>query len=143
MQLAPKQERAAVAKRAHRFQLGPLAGLPVEVPAQPRLALGDERFGKPLGFALRPSRPCRDRDNGRVPRIDREPQEPRPGRAPDRAFEAAAGKAERSSPFGRRRHRTRVAWDGAQPLAQRLAQPQNATQPSRHSDVLGIVWMPQ
>ena len=143
VRLSAKPEHAAVAERAQCRDLSVLPGLPIEVPPKPRLALGHERLSQPLRLSLASGGPRWDRDDCGVPRIDGQSNEPCPGRPPDGAFEPPCRQPQRRAPFGRRRHRTRVAWDGTQPLAQRLAQPQNATQPSRHSNVLGIVWMPQ
>ena len=46
MEVAAEPERRAVAEPAPRQQLGPLAGMPVEMAAQPRLALDEERRGR-------------------------------------------------------------------------------------------------
>ena len=108
VRLPAKSQRAAVAERTQCVQLLSLAGLPVQVAPQPGLALDQERLGQPLGISLAPGGPAGHGDDRSTPRIDRNPQEPGPSRAPDRAFEAPARQSKRCAPLGRRRHATRV-----------------------------------
>ena len=132
MRLTSETKEAAVVERSELRQLLGLAGLPVQVPPQPRLALGHERFGQPLGVTFRASRPRRDRHQRRVPGIHREAEVARPNRTPDRAFEPPARQPERGAPFGRRRRHCAKSTAGDTPRARRgRARPRGRRRPSQ------------
>ncbi len=90
--LAAEPEEAAVAEGTQRRQLLALARLPLELPAEPRLAVRHERLRQPLGLTSVSGRPGGHGHDGRVSGIDRQSEVPRPRRSPKRAFEAAIGK---------------------------------------------------
>ena len=113
VRLSAEPEHAAVAGGPQRRELRVLAGLPVEVPPQPRLAFGRKRLRQTLSLSPAASGPRRNRHDGHVPGIDGQADETGTGRSTDGAFEPPRRQPQRRSPFGRRRHGRSVAPDRA------------------------------
>jgi len=103
VRLSAEPEETAIAERSELRQLLVLAGLSLQVPPQPGLALGHERLGEALGLASGASRSRGDGDDGDVPGIDCQTKVAGSHRSPDRELEGASGEPERGAPLGRRR----------------------------------------
>ncbi|HEY8819503.1 MAG TPA: hypothetical protein VIM25_11885 [Candidatus Limnocylindrales bacterium] len=82
MQVAPEADRRAVAQATTGDELGTVAGLRGEVPAEPRLALGEERVHMTLQIRhARPAAPPGDghRHDHAAVGVDHDTQAARPG----------------------------------------------------------------
>lgn len=74
MQVAAEANQRAIAEPATGPQLGVFAGVPVEVPPKPRLALDEEGANVPLGVGPAPASGRRNGDDHAAVRVDDDPQ---------------------------------------------------------------------
>ena len=95
MELAAIADGCPVGQPAASGELGTFAGEPIQVPADPTLAIAEERIDPRLGVGPTAARRRRDADDESEVRIDRDPEMPRPGRV---AKDVVEGRAQRERP---------------------------------------------
>ena len=86
MELAPISDERTIGEAAPRGELGALAGEPLEVAADPRVAAAEEGLDLRFGMGPAAARRRRDRDDEPDGRIDRDPEPARPGGSPEHVW---------------------------------------------------------
>lgn len=74
MEVAPEPEDGTIAQAAASIELGALAGLPIEVPPEPRLALAEEGLDVRFRTGPTPAPAQRDGHDHTSVRVDDDPQ---------------------------------------------------------------------